>query len=233
MKRFLVVLMLFAACANAQEYITVTPVIGSTAIADVVVTPSNDTITVAASGFAGLYAGQAIYGVGIPYGTTVKTAVDSSTTIVMSAAATQGSAAKILNFGVLDANLVSYATGDWFGLPFRVYRNTGQGGAKTLISIQVSDNADMLGNLDVVLFNAYSDTLGQDTVAAAIVATEAHKVVGLVSLSTATDLGTARVFQSANINLNVPKENLYGRLIARSTMTITAINNVRVKFGFR
>jgi hypothetical protein len=233
MKRFLAFLMFVATLASAQEFITVTPVVGSTAIADVVVTPGNDTITVAASGFAGIYAGQAIYGVGIPYGTTVKKAVDTSTTIVMSAVATQGSAAKILNFGVLDANLVGYGTGDWFGLPFRVYQNTGQGGAKTLVSVVITENADVLGNTDLVLFNAYSDTLGQDTVAVAIRAVDAPKIVGYVSLSTAVDLGTARMLQSANIQLNVPKENLYGRLIAKSTMLPTSISGVKVKFGFR
>jgi hypothetical protein len=232
MKRFIALLMFVATLASAQQYITVTPVVASTAIASVTLATGNDTITVAASGFSGITKNAAIYGVGIPYGTYVKKCVDTSTTIVMSAVATQGGS-KVINFGVLEPNLETYATGDWFGLPFRVYQNTGQGGSQTLVSAEISDNADVLGNTDIVFFNAYSDTLGQDTVAAGIVATEAHKVLGAIALSTATDFGGARSLQSTNIQMALPKENLYARLIARSSMKPTAITNIRVKLGFK
>ena len=138
-----------------------------------------------------------------------------------------------LSFGVYDATAISYATGQVFGIPFRIYYNPGQGGARTLTSIVLTDNSDQLGNTDIIFFNAYSDTLGLDSVALALVAADAHKVVGNVALTTAVDLGGARVLEKDNLNLVLPREGLWGLMVAKSTMIPTAVGNIWIKFGFK
>lgn len=229
MKTLVLLLCLLSPVALAQQYITVTPQIATLAVDSCTVSTTIDTVTAPAASFASVVAGQRVYGVGIPENTTVLY-TDSTTYVVLSATPTQGGV-KILNFGIL-AN-TTYGTGDWFGQPFRIYYDQGSGGMRTLETVFMTENADLLVNTDVVLFNAYCDSLGQDSSAAAVIAGYAHNVVGYVSLSTAVDLGTGRHLVTKDINLSLPREGLWGRLIAKGTILPTAINNIKIRFGLK
>jgi hypothetical protein len=231
MKHFVVVLalVLSVSLGVAQDYVYVNPVISTTTVTNCTTAVGSMAIVHADSGFKSIYAGMRVYGVGVPYGATVAYS-DSLDSLALSSAITQGGA-KSLQFGVFEGT--DYTSGDWVGFPFLVYSNPGDGGAMILESVQITDNGDMLDDIDLVLFNAYSDTLGLDNAAAAIRAVDAPKVVGGLAFTSDTDLGTARSVQYQWVGLVVPKEALYGRLIARSALAPIAINNLRIRFGFR
>jgi len=231
MKRItlLLALVLCVSLGLAQDFVTVTPAISTEAVDSCTVTAGNDTVTAPTASFANLYAGLSVYGPMIPEGTQIL-ATDSSTYVVLSETPADDDVT-VLNFGVV-ALYTTYADGDWFGLPFRILYNPGMGDTRTLNSIVITDNSDQLGNTEVMLFNAFSDTLGQDSSAMAIVASEAHKVIGYIALTSAVDLGTGRVLTSKDIALTVPKGGLWGRMVAGAAFVPTAVDNIKIRFGF-
>jgi hypothetical protein len=216
----------------AQGFIYTTPPICNTTVASCVLIVGNPIVTVAGNGFSGTVVGQKVFGVGVPYGTTVK-AIDgqggTADSVTLSAAPTIGGS-KSLQFGYFDGT--DYTSGDWLGRVFRVYTYPGNGDVRLLVSIQIVDQADTLGDCDVALFSSFSDTLGLDNSAASILASESFKLVGVVSLTTVKDLGATRILQSSNVGVIVPKENLYARLITRAAYAPATIADLRVRFGF-
>lgn len=234
MKRFALVLALLAlsigAPVFAQDVVEVVPTISSTAVTacTTFVGKSYVTHNTSDTAFVSVYAGQTVYGVGVQYGTTVLTS-DSVDYVTLSKPITQGGA-KTLYFGVF--NGTDYSSGDWVGFPFLV-QVPGSGSSRELQFIQIVDNADMLDDVDVIFFNEYSDTLGADNAAASVVAADASKVVGGIALTGDTDVGSVRTAQASNIGMILPRVKLYARLIARAALDPTAVNNLRLRFGFR
>jgi hypothetical protein len=204
-------------CAQALSQgsvVQVSPALSTKAIGSVVCTLGSTTISATAKPFASVLAGQAVYGPGIAANTTVVSKSANDSTVVLSDAVTSGGT-KTVEFGYYVHT--TYATGDWLGLPFQVYDN-GQGGTSYLISARISDASDKLDAVDIVFFKTYSDTLGLDSAAVNVVTTEAPKVLGIVSLATITDLGGVRMAQADGINMALPRNKLWARLIARSSM---------------
>jgi hypothetical protein len=216
----------------AQGYIYVTPTISSSTVALCTLKVGNTIVKHASDGFAAAVVGQKVYGVGVPYGATVA-AIDgqggTADSITLSAAPTIGGI-KSLQLGVFEGT--DYSIGDWMGFPFRIYEYAGDGGARLLVTVNALTNADILDSIDVVLFSSFSDTLGLDNGAAAILASEAYKVIGIVPVNSFTDLGTMNLMQASSVNMIVPREALWGRMIARAAIAPTTVSQIRLRFGF-
>jgi hypothetical protein len=219
-------------CAQALSQgsvVRLSPAISTKAIASVVCTIGSTTISATAKPFASVVAGQSVYGPGIAANTTVvsKDAIDS--TVVLSNAITSGGT-KTIEFGYYVHT--AYATGEWLGLPFQVY-DTGEGGTSFLVSASIADESDLLGAVDIVFFSAYSDTLGLDSATVNVPLSQAPKVLGVVSLSTVTDLGGARTMQADAINMAVPRNKLWARLVAKSSMaSFLVLQPFTLRLGF-
>jgi hypothetical protein len=225
-------LMILPILAWGQSYV-VTPYVSTKAIASIATTVGSTTISSAAKAFGSVVVGQPVYGVGVPAGTTVLSLVnaDLDSQVVLSKAITQGGT-KTLEFGYYTHT--TYGTGDWLGLPFVVYENAGVGGEEAIVSLVIDDKSDLLDDVDVVFFSNWSDTLGLDSAAVNIPAAEALKVVGVVSLTSGTDLGGGRTLEEKAITLAVPRTGLYGRLIARATMgPFLVVNPFKIRIGLR
>ena len=116
----------------------------------------------------------------------------------------------------------AYVAGDQVGAQFTIAgaaRESGGGG--TIVGVMLIDAADIIGQYDVVFFDS-SVTPASDNAAFAISDSDALKLVGLVPLVGAYDLGNNRVAQS--FNLAIPyvlsgSTNLYACLICRSGHT--------------
>lgn len=116
----------------------------------------------------------------------------------------------------------AYTAGDQVGDQITlagVSRATGGGG--TIVGVQLVSAADIIGAFDVVFFDS-SVTLAADNAAFAISDADALKIVGLVQLAGAYDIGNNRIAQA--FNLAVPYvcsggTSLYAGLITRSGHT--------------
>jgi hypothetical protein len=211
----------------------ITPYISTKAIPAIYCALNGTTVSDTGKRFGSVVVGQPVYGVGIPAGTTVASLVnaDLDSQIVLSKTITQGGW-KTLSFGYY--NHTTYGTGDWLGLPFTIYENAGVGGEEAIVSVTLDDKSDLVDDVDIVLFSAWSDTLGLDSVAVNIPAAEVLKVVGVISLTAGTDLGGGRTLEDKAITLAVPRNALYGRLIARATMgPFLVVNPFKIRFGLR
>jgi hypothetical protein len=231
MKRIVSILCLGAlACVQAlsqSSMARLSPAISTKAIGSVVCTLGRDTVSAVAKPFASVAIGQSVYGPGVPANTTVTWKSDSL--VVLSNAITSGGT-KTLEFGYYVHT--TYGTGDWLGLPFQIY-DTPLGGTSYLISASISDASDQLVAVDLVLFSAYSDTLGLDSAAVNIPASESTKYLGAVSLSTVTDWGGFRTMEADAINKSVPRNKLWGRLIARGTLgPLLVLQPLTLRLGF-
>jgi hypothetical protein len=116
----------------------------------------------------------------------------------------------------------AYAAGDQVGNQF-TFANAARvsGGSGTIIGVQVISALDNIGAFDIVFFDQ-SATLAGDNNAFSIDATNALKVVGLVQLAGAFDLGATRIAQA--FNLAIPfvcsgSASLFGSLITRAAIS--------------
>jgi len=233
MKKILFPLLLIGMVAYGQQsVVTIQPYLSTQAIVSCVTLPGSASISATAKPFGSVTVGMPVYGVGVPANTVVLSLPNPllDSVIILSNAMTQGGT-KTLSFGY--QAWTSYATGDWLGLPFQVY-NTGEGGTVVLVSASVSDNSDLLGNTDIIFFSEYSDTLGCDSLAVVIPATESYKVLGIIALTTAVDVGGVRILNANNIQMAVPRHRLWARLISRATVTsLPTVQPYTVRLGFR
>jgi hypothetical protein len=126
--------------------------------------------------------------------------------------------------GTLTTAATAYAAGDQLGglwtLP-NAARKSGGGG--TIVGVVVISAADTIGAMDVVFFDS-SVTLASNDAAFAISDSDALKVIGLVQLAGAYDIGNNRIAQA--YNLAVPyvlsgSTSLYAALITRYAIPAT------------
>ncbi len=235
MKRTLALILLFAIGSlvySQGSIVTVTPYLSTKAIASCVCTLGSTSISATAKPFGSVTVGMPVYGPGVPENTTVASLPDPAldSVIVLSNAITSGGT-KTLEFGYYVHT--TYASGDWLGLPFQIY-DTGEGGTTFLISASISDNSDLLAAVDLQLFTTYSDTLGLDSVAVNVPSSESAKFIGApISFSTITDHGGVRITGETAINQAVPRNKLWGRLIARATVgPFLVVQPFTLKLGF-
>lgn len=226
----LVIATMLLSCSYAQESEKViAPIVSSATIDSVAIDSGSAVITAPSGSFTGITAGDYLYGLGIAYGTTVSTI--SNDTITMSASAAKTTALASINASLYSAT--AYSSGDWMGYPFLLFSSSGVGGIMTLNSLVISDSSDQLGNTDLILFSAYSDSLDLDNAAIAVQAGDYSIVLGYVSLTSAIDLGDVKVLTKDGINLSLPKGvAIYGRLIAKSTPTFTGTGVLKIRFRF-
>ena len=228
-KLILVVLigLLFQLSFGQTTEIVVNPYCQMTNVGLVSVVEGSDTV-VASSGFTGIDSGMVVYGAGIPEGTIV-VYNGSDDTLGLSNDATRTIAEDSLCFNYLLDQ--TYASGQWIGIPFQIYSSS-IGGTTKLVSVLIADSSDQLDDVDLVFFNAWSDTYGLDTATVSLDGENYSKVLGYVALTTAVDLGTVRILTKDDINMLLPRGTLYGRLIARSTPKFTSTRCLKIRFRF-
>lgn len=121
----------------------------------------------------------------------------------------------------------TYSAGDQVGTLFtfaNAARTTGGGG--TIVGMTLIDSGDVLGAVDVAVFDS-SVTLAADNAAFAISDADANKAVALIQLSGSVDIGSNRIAQATN--LAVPYvcnggTSLFGAVITRSNNAVFAAN---------
>ena len=230
MKTLFALLIAAVTLASAQQTEkTVVPNVSLATVDSVSYDSASTTLTLP-SADASIDSGQVVYGPKIQYGTIVTAVNATSDTLTISLATTDAGTEQTLNFGYYSAT--AYNSGDWLGLPFLLWTN-GTGGTVSLQSVVIADSSDQLGNTDLVLFSAYSDNQGLDNAALAVKGVEYKSVIGYVSLSTAIDLGTVKILEKDASGIYIPRGgSLYGRLVAKSTPTFTAIGCVYLRLRF-
>lgn len=116
----------------------------------------------------------------------------------------------------------AYTAGDTLGNQFTIANAARtSGGSGYITGVTLIDAADIIGAVDVVFFDS-TVTLASDNAAFSISDADALKVVGVVQLAGAYDIGANRVAQA--INLAVPYTcsggtSLFAGLITRSGHT--------------
>lgn len=124
--------------------------------------------------------------------------------------------------GGLTTSVASYTAGDQVGTQFTIANAArASGGTGRIKSVVLISAADITGSFDVVFTNA-SITLASDNAAYAISDADANKIVALVPLVGAYDIGNNRIAQA--LNLNIPYDcsggtSLYAGLITRAGHT--------------
>jgi hypothetical protein len=190
--------------------------------------------------FASVTKGAAVWGRGIPFGTTVvDTSSGNDSVLVLSKPCTYTDTTgttilgrAILNFGYYAAE--SYQNGDWVGLPFELPNAPG----KVIAAVVVTDSCDVLDSLDVLLFNdpVFDTTSIRDTVAASVGRKGMKAIIGILHLTSMTDLGNTRVIVETNQGdvFPISRDKVYGRLICRSTdgMAFKSIHPMVLRFKY-
>lgn len=242
----LLVLMLVAVPLWAQNTAedVIIPTVCTATIDSIRTTAGSATIStqslVGGGRFASVTKGAAVWGRGVPYGTTVvDTSSGTDSVLVLSKPLTYtdstGSANKgraIFNFGYYAAE--TYQSGDWVGLPFELPNAPG----KIISAVVVVDSSDVLDSMDVVLFTdpVFDTTSIRDTATATIGREGLTKVIGVLHLSSVTDLGNIRVIVETNQGdvFPISKDKVYGRLISRSTegMAFKSIKPMVLRFKY-
>ena len=236
MKKLLAFLYLIPAFALAQFETQNIPVVSTTTIASCVTTSASTSVSAEAKPFGSVTVGMAVFGPGVPIGTTVASLPDPTldSIIVLSAAAT-ASATVSLQFGYFAS--AAYTSGDWVGFPFKVTKfPTGASGTIKLISAEIADSADVIGATDILFFSSLSGSSGLDNAAAAVPGSDYGNILGLVSLTTVTDVGAMKMLTKDDINLELPiisGGTIWARLIARTGPTLTAVTNYLVRLRFK
>ena len=128
----------------------------------------------------------------------------------------------------------AYTAGDQVGTQF-TFTNAARvsGGSGTIVGVQLISAADTIGAFDIV-FTDSSVTLAADNAAYAISDADALKIVALVQLSGAFDIGNNRIAQA--FNLAIPfvcsgSASLFGGLITRAAISGTpfaAVGDIQV-----
>jgi len=229
MKALLFLLLLPVLVFAQETEKTITPYVSLATVDSVSYDSASTTLTLPTP-VAAILAGQMVYGPRIPYGATVTAVNATSDTLTISAATSDAGVEETFNFGYF-AN-TAYGSGDWLGIPFLIWNNT-TNGTVSLRSIVISDSSDQLGNTDLVLFSNFSGSTGVDNAAVAVPGSEYQYILAYVSLTTALDLGTVKILVKDAQDIAIPKGGtLYGRLVAKSTPTFTAINCVHIRLRF-
>jgi hypothetical protein len=224
----LILLVLVASVAYGQTF-TYTPEVSTKGLASCITGVGSDTIAVAAKTLGSVEEGMRVYGVGIPYGATVTEKLVADSSVRISEYVTRGGT-KTLWFGYYVTT--TYGSGDWMGWPVKVFRND-RGGPVTLISASISDSTDGIGNTDVVFFQAFEDSSGADSLATVWPKGSTYKILGVISFTSATDLGTSRVLTLNNIGMTLPRSELYFRVLAKAAYGPTLITTpLRVHLNF-
>jgi hypothetical protein len=126
---------------------------------------------------------------------------------------------------VSGTSTTAYTAGDQFGTLISLTNAVRvSGGSGVIVGVGLQSASDSIGPFDVVFFDS-APTLAADNAAFAISDTDILKVVGLVSLAGAYDLGANRICQA--FNLAAPyvcsgSTTLYAALIIRSVATLVA-----------
>jgi len=126
----------------------------------------------------------------------------------------------------------AYTAGDQVGTQF-TFANAARvsGGSGTIVGVQMISAADIIGAYDII-FTDSSVTLAADNAAYAISDGDALKVVALVQLAGAFDIGNNRLAQA--FNLAIPfvcsgSSSLFAGLITRSAHTFfAAVGDIQV-----
>ena len=126
--------------------------------------------------------------------------------------------------GGLTTTAVAYTAGDTVGTQFTVAGAArASGGSGTIVGVQLINASDTIGTMDVI-FTDSSITLAADNAAYAISDADALKIVGLVQLAGAFDIGNNRIAQA--FNLSIPYvcsggTSLYASLVTRAAIAAT------------
>lgn len=116
----------------------------------------------------------------------------------------------------------TYAAGDQVGALMTLSNAAAvSGGSGVITGVTLIDASDVLGAVDLVIYDS-SVTLGSDNAAVSISDADALKIVAVVQLTGAYDIGENRVSQAQN--LAVPyvcngSADLYASIIARSSIS--------------
>ena len=119
----------------------------------------------------------------------------------------------------------TYAAGDQVGTLFTL-ANAGRisGGAGIITAATLIDASDVIGAFDVAIFDS-SVTLASDNAAFAISDADALKLIGVIQLAGALDLGNNRIGQATNLAIPYVcsgSTDLYAALITRSANAVFA-----------
>lgn len=230
MKTFLT-LLLVVNISLAQHQIDKQPTICPKTITTAFQEAGNDTIYATTDAFDSVAVGAFLFGPGIKIGTTV-TVVVSADTIVISDTCTTTQDSTSFQIGILRG--AAYASGDWLGFPFDIGAPPASG--RKLISAQIIDDADVIGATDIIFYSNLSQVVGGsglDNTAVAELAVNEWYILGIVSLTTTTDLGAVKMLTKDDINLQLPGGAIWARLVAKSSQTYTAMDNLRVRLRFQ
>ena len=119
----------------------------------------------------------------------------------------------------------AYVSGDQFGLLVTLTNAARvSGGTGTITGVAIQSGSDVIGTFDVVFFES-SVTVPADSSAFTLSDADGLKVIGIVPLAGAYDLGANRVSQA--FNLAVPYvctggTSLFAAIITRSAFTLVA-----------
>jgi hypothetical protein len=132
----------------------------------------------------------------------------------------------------LTTSTTAYTAGDQVGAQFTFASAArASGGSGTIVGVTLVDAADVIGAYDVAVFDS-SVTLASDNAAFSISDADALKLVGVVQLAGAYDIGGNRIAQA--FNLAVPYtcsggSSLYAGLICRVGHTFfAAVTNLQL-----
>lgn len=128
----------------------------------------------------------------------------------------------------------TYAAGDQMGNLF-TFNGVSRlsGGTGTIVGVTLIDSGDVLGAVDLVIFDS-SVTLAADNAAFAISDTDALKTVCLIQLAGAIDIGNNRIAQAQNISFPyacVGGTSLYGALVSRSITSVNFTNATDIQIA--
>lgn len=142
----------------------------------------------------------------------------------------------VLRISVASAGLTtattSYTAGDQVGTQFTL-ANAAQttGGTGYITGVTLVDAADIIGAYDIVFFDS-TVTLAADNAAFAISDADALKIVAVVQLNGAYDIGNNRVAQAYNLSIPYTCSggtSLFAALITRGAHTFFgAVGNLQV-----
>lgn len=119
----------------------------------------------------------------------------------------------------------AYASGDQFGALVTLTNAARvSGGTGTITGVAIQSGSDVIGTFDVVFFES-TVTVPADSAAFTLSDADALKVIGIVPLAGAYDLGVNRVSQCFNLAVPyvcVGGTSLFATIITRSAFTLVA-----------
>ena len=240
----LIVLLLFAVPVWAQQVteVVVKPYIFTATIDSIRLLAGSKTIACNSptQKFASVVVGQYVWGAGIPFGSVVTSLPDTSkdSVIVISKAATvtDSTGPTVLGRGIINISYYQASGGfvnDFIGMPFEIPNASN----KTLSSVTLLDSSDCADDsLEVLLFNNpdYATTPVLDTNAVSTAEADFDNFLGTVLFtSPVRDLGAVRILQMNGLNMPMPNDKVYGRLVNRSSTRVLAASTQAFIIRFR